>query len=259
MTSAQSDSQVALVTGAAGGIGEAVAVALAASGARVAAVDVDTDRLAEVRDQHDGVALHCYPGDVRDGDDIARVAARVEEELGPIDVLANVAGILRPGPAVGFADEDWSETFAVNATGVFNTSRAVAERMIERHRGCIITVASNAAVVPRMDMAAYGASKAAAISFTKALGLELAPHGIRCNVVAPGSTDTPMLTSLWNGDGDREATLSGAPSRFRVGIPLNRIAQPDHVAEAVAFLASQQAQHITMQSLCVDGGASLGA
>jgi 2,3-dihydro-2,3-dihydroxybenzoate dehydrogenase len=131
--------------------------------------------------------------------------------------------------------------------------------MRERRRGVIVTIASNAARVPRMDMAAYGASKAAAASYTKTLGLEMAQYGIRCNVISPGSTDTGMLHSLWEGPASRAATISGSLESYKLGIPLARIAEPEDIADAVLFLASDEARHITMQDLCVDGGAILGA
>lgn len=106
-------------------------------------------------------------------------------------------------------------------------------------------------------MAAYAASKAAAAMFTKCLGLELARSGVRCNVVAPGSTDTPMQRALWNGPDAEQRVIDGDPSTYRTGIPLGRIADPADIAETVAFLASDRARHITMQELYVDGGATL--
>jgi 2,3-dihydro-2,3-dihydroxybenzoate dehydrogenase len=106
-------------------------------------------------------------------------------------------------------------------------------------------------------MAAYGASKAASASFTRSLGLELAPHGIRCNVVCPGSTDTEMQRALWADDDGERRTIAGDPATFKAGIPLGRIAQPEDVAEAVRFLVSDRARHITMHDLYVDGGATL--
>jgi 2,3-dihydro-2,3-dihydroxybenzoate dehydrogenase len=130
--------------------------------------------------------------------------------------------------------------------------------MVPRGRGAVVTVASNAAATPRSGMAAYAASKAAAEMFTKSLGLEVARHGIRCNIVAPGSTDTPMLSSMWHDDSGPRATLAGNPEAFRVGIPLGKLAQPGDVAHAVAFLLSDQASHITLHTLTVDGGAALG-
>jgi 2,3-dihydro-2,3-dihydroxybenzoate dehydrogenase len=120
-------------------------------------------------------------------------------------------------------------------------------------------VASNAAGVPRAEMAAYAASKAAAAHFTRCLGLELAPRGIRCNVVAPGSTDTAMLRSMWAEGQGAQSTIDGSPQHYKIGIPLRKLAQPEEVAEAVLFLASNRASHITMQDLYVDGGAALRA
>lgn len=122
-----------------------------------------------------------------------------------------------------------------------------------------MTVASNAARTPRAEMAAYAASKAAASQLTKSLGIELAPHGIRCNVVAPGSTETPMLSSMWHDESGREATVRGRPEAYRLGIPLGRIAQPENISDAVLFLLSDEASHITLHDLTVDGGATLGA
>lgn len=251
----------ALVTGAGRGIGAAVARTLAAAGARVAVTDRDGDAAGAVAaalrgDGHDALALAL---DVTDRAAVDAVVDRIEREAGPIATLVNVAGTLRTGPVADCPDADWDAVFAVNATGVFLVSRAVARRMVPRGRGSIVTVGSNAAGVPRAGMAAYGASKAAAALFTKSLGLELGPCGIRCNVVAPGSTDTPMQRSLWTDGRGADAVVAGDPAAFRVGIPLGRIADPQDVADAVAFLCSERARHITMQDLYVDGGATLRA
>ncbi|GAA2614474.1 2,3-dihydro-2,3-dihydroxybenzoate dehydrogenase [Paractinoplanes durhamensis] len=248
-------SGIALVTGAGQGIGRAVAVGFAAEGYRVAALDRDAKGVERLAAEHDGITG--YVADVTDPKRIEEVVEFVERR-GPIEVLANVAGILRTGEVTGFSDQDWLDTFAVNAGGVFNASRAVARRMTGRGRGAIITVSSNAAGVPRAGMAAYAASKAAATMFTKSLGLELAPYGVRCNVVAPGSTDTPMQRQLWTEDGP-SAVIAGSPAAFRTGIPLGRIAEPEDIADAVLFLASSRARHITMHDLYVDGGATLRA
>ncbi|MCG5218709.1 2,3-dihydro-2,3-dihydroxybenzoate dehydrogenase [Streptosporangium sp. KLBMP 9127] len=249
--------RIAVVSGAAQGIGAAVCAVLAEAGAKIAALDVRGDPLLEVT--HSTPGAQAYVTDVRDGIAVRDTIARIEREIGPIDICVNVAGILRTGPVTSMSEEDWRDTFAVNAEGVFHLSRAVARRMASRHRGTIITVASNAAGVPRMGMAAYAASKAAAVMFTRCLGLELAPYGIRCNVVSPGSTDTDMLRKLSGGFGDTDAVINGVPEQYRVGIPLGRIASPLDVADAVAFLASDRARHITMHNLYVDGGATLCA
>ncbi|NUT54033.1 MAG: 2,3-dihydro-2,3-dihydroxybenzoate dehydrogenase [Saccharothrix sp.] len=252
--------RIALVTGAAGGIGAAVVEELAERGATVAAVDRDPVRLAETVDKAvaAGLAVAGFAADVTDHVGVEHVVDRVERELGPLDSLVNVAGVLRLGRALELSEDDWDGTLAVNASGVFHVSRAVVRRMLPRRRGAVVTVTSNAAGTARVDMAAYAASKAAAAMFTKCLGLEVAAHGIRCNVVAPGSTDTPMLTSMWHGPGGRVATVGGDPAAFRVGIPLGRVASPHDIADAVAFLLSDQARHITMHELTVDGGATLG-
>ncbi|MFJ3876982.1 2,3-dihydro-2,3-dihydroxybenzoate dehydrogenase [Streptomyces sp. NPDC090077] len=256
--------RVAFVTGAGRGIGEAVARTLYAQGASVVATDVDGAAVAAVAAALAGSAAAPPPGrflarplDVADPGAVRAAVAAAVAELGPVDVLVNVAGVLHTGPAAAVDDEAWARVFAVNSSGVFHTCREIAPAMAGRGRGSIVTVASDAAGVPRVGMAAYAASKAAATMFTKCLGLEYARSGVRCNVVAPGSTDTAMQRSLWEGDSVPQRVLEGDPGRYRNAVPLGRIADPADVADAVAFLASDEARHITMQQLYVDGGASM--
>jgi 2,3-dihydro-2,3-dihydroxybenzoate dehydrogenase len=253
--------KVALVTGAAGGIGAAVARALGHRGVLVAAVDRDADQLAEVvgKLSADGLTAESFPADVTDAAEVASLVDRVEARLGPVEFLVNAAGVLRLGEARQITDEDWATTFAVNTTGVFHMSRSVVNRMLPRSRGAIVTVASNAAGTPRAGMGAYCASKAASTMFTKCLGLEVARHGIRCNLVAPGSTDTPMLRSMWHDESGPKGTIDGRLDTYRVGIPLRKLGRPEDIADAVVFLLSDRAGHITMHELTVDGGAALGA
>ncbi|MFY1634929.1 2,3-dihydro-2,3-dihydroxybenzoate dehydrogenase [Solwaraspora sp. WMMB335] len=253
--------RVAVVTGAAGGIGRAVAQLLAGDGVAIAMVDQDGGGLAAAAaGLPDGTPHLTMRADVRDPALAEGAVARTEAELGPVDYLVTCAGILRTGPVIGLSDADWADTLTVNCTGVFTMARSVGRRMARRGEGSIVTVASNAARTARAGMAAYAASKAAVRAFTVCLGLELAPYGVRCNVVAPGSTDTPMLTALWkDADSARRKSLTGDPASFRVGIPLGRVAQPADVARAVRFLLSEEAAHITMHDLVIDGGAALGA
>ncbi|MER5442487.1 2,3-dihydro-2,3-dihydroxybenzoate dehydrogenase [Streptomyces sp. NPDC002790] len=255
--------RLALVTGAGRGIGEAVVAALAGRGARVLATDLDAEAVEKAvapyaEGQVVGRAL-----DVTDAAAVEALVADAEDTLGPLDIAVNVAGILRGSPVVDLTDEDWAACFGVNTNGVMHVSRAAARRMTGRGRGSIVTVASNAAGIPRHGMAAYAASKAATAMFTKCLGLEVAAHGVRCNNVCPGSTLTDMQRGMWEAapGGDVEAgarsVIEGDLAVHRTGIPLGRIADPEDVAEAVAFLASDRARHITMQDLYVDGGATL--
>ncbi|MCX4804047.1 2,3-dihydro-2,3-dihydroxybenzoate dehydrogenase [Streptomyces sp. NPDC058682] len=259
--------KVALVTGAGQGIGEAVVRTLFRLGATVAATDVSEKAVTALAAELDPEpqrapasgdgAVRAYALDVTDPAAVDRTVGRIGRELGPVDVLVNVAGVLRTAPVAELTDEDWAATFAVNVQGVFFTSRAVVPGMAARGCGSVVTVASNAAGIPRTGMAAYAASKAAAVMFTKCLGLEYARSGVRCNIVAPGSTDTPMQWGLWTDPQAPARVLDGDLASYRTGIPLGRIADPQDIADAVVFLASDQARHITMQDLYVDGGATL--
>ncbi|MFC8516115.1 2,3-dihydro-2,3-dihydroxybenzoate dehydrogenase [Streptomyces sp. NPDC057257] len=250
--------RLALVTGAGRGIGRAVAAALVDQGARVLATDVDPAGIETLA--ADRVTVRAL--DVTDAVAVESAVDEAERTLGPLDIVVNVAGVLRPGHVVDLTDEEWAATFAVNTDGVFHVSRAAARRMAERGHGSIVTVASNAAGVPRTGMAAYAASKAAAVMFTRCLGLELAASGVRCNTVSPGSTLTDMQRALWTADDDEAAArrvIEGDPAAYRTGIPLGRIADPSDIADAVVFLVSDRARHITMHDLYVDGGATLRA
>ncbi len=247
---------VTVISGAGGGIGAATARALARTGRVVAALDRDAEAVRETVEtlRAEGLKVEGHAVDVSDTGRVEDLFATLEHTAGPITELVNVAGVLRPGTVLETSDEDWAATFSTNATGVFVLSRAAARRMVPRGEGAIVTVSSNSGGVPRAGMAAYAASKAAASHFTRCLGLELAPHGIRCNIVSPGSTDTSMLAGLSAGD-----VIAGDPASFRTGIPLGRVALPSDVADSVLFLLSDRARHITMHDLYVDGGATLRA
>ncbi|MGP2442965.1 2,3-dihydro-2,3-dihydroxybenzoate dehydrogenase [Streptomyces sp. JW3] len=251
------DGRLALVTGAGRGIGAAVVTALVAEGARVVATDLAFDDPEAF-----GERVTAHTLDVTDAAAVEALVDSVESGTGPLDIAVNVAGILRDAPVTELSDEDWAAHFAVNTTGVFHVSRAVARRMTGRGRGSIVTVASNAGGIPRAGLAAYAASKAAAVMFTKCLGLEVARQGVRCNTVSPGSTMTDMQRALWT-EGEEEASarrvIEGDLASYRTGIPLGRIADPCDIADAVVFLACDRARHITMHDLYVDGGATLRA
>lgn len=253
----------ALVTGAAGGIGAAVCRRLADAGAPVALLDRDAEATEAAADalRARGATAVAVPGDVTDAAAVEKAVAAAEDALGPLRTLVNVAGVLHVAAVTEIDDADWRHCLDVNATGVMHACRAVGARFAQRGGGSVVTVASNAAGVPRTGMAAYAASKAAAVAVTRCLGLELAGHGVRANVVCPGSTDTGMLSAMGAmGDlpADHAALVRGSAETFKLGIPLGRVAAPEDVAEVVAFLASDAARHVTLQTVYVDGGASLG-
>ncbi|CAO3429835.1 2,3-dihydro-2,3-dihydroxybenzoate dehydrogenase [Azospirillum endophyticum] len=246
--------QAVWVTGANQGIGRAVADLFHERGATVIAFDRRWD--------DDARPYRRTTLDIADAAAVTLTCGALQQEGVRIDVLVNVAGILRMAAIEETSDDDWRDSFAVNVAGPFHLMRALAPAFKAQAGGAIVSVSSNAAHVPRIGMAAYGASKAALTSLTMTLGLELAPYGVRCNVVSPGSTDTPMQRALWS-DADCEAdgaarTIRGNPALHRLGIPLGKLAEPRDVAETVLFLASPAAGHITLADLLVDGGATLG-
>ncbi|MEV0374490.1 2,3-dihydro-2,3-dihydroxybenzoate dehydrogenase [Streptomyces sp. NPDC050636] len=251
--------RTALVTGAGRGTGEAVARLLAERGARVVAVDRDADGVAALEAAHGAARITARAVDITDRSAVDELVDEAERTVGPLDILVNVAGVLRAGSVVELTDQDWADTFAVNTTGVFQVCRAVARRMTARRSGSIITVGSNAAGVPRAGLAAYTASKAAATLFTKSLGLELARSGVRCNVVSPGSMSAPTQRQPWTEPDSRSRVVEGDLTACRVGIPHGRRTEAVDIAEAVGFLVSDRARHITMHDLYADGGAALHA
>jgi len=166
---------------------------------------------------------------------------------------------LRVGATDTLSFADWQACLNVNAGGAFNLFQQTLPRFRQQRAGAIVTVASNAAHAPRIGMSAYGASKAALRSLCLTVGLEMAPFGVRCNIVSPGSTDTAMQRSLWQTPGGEQEMIAGFPDQFKLGIPLGKIAQPQEIAATVLFLASDLASHVTLQDIVVDGGATLGA
>jgi 2,3-dihydro-2,3-dihydroxybenzoate dehydrogenase len=246
-----------LVTGAASGIGAALIQALLARQAHVMAWDRDAGKLQLLQEQENNARLLTAVVDVSDAKAVNSAVEQAERRLGSIDKLACVAGVLQMGNIVDLSDEQWLRTFAINTGGVFNVCRAVAPGMIARQHGAIVNVSSNAAGTPRPGMGAYAASKAAVSQLSRCLGLELAEHGIRVNVVSPGSTETDMQRAMWKQGSSRETVIEGSLAGYRLGIPLRKIASPQEVAESIMFLLSDRASHITLHDLRVDGGATL--
>ena len=239
------------VTGAGQGIGYQTALAFHQAGARVSGFDRRFDGAA--------YPFACYPLDVADAHQVETLCQRLLADCPRLDVLVNAAGILRIGATDELALEDWQACMAINAGGAFNLFQQTMPQFRQQRAGAIVTVASNAAHAPRMGMSAYGASKAALRSLCQTVGLELAPFGVRCNIVSPGSTDTAMQRSLWLTPEGEQQMIQGYPEQFKLGIPLGKIAQPTEVASTILFLASDYASHVVLQDIVVDGGATLGA
>lgn len=180
------------------------------------------------------------------------------ERHGRLDVLVNAAAVINTDPFVELASEGWDRVFAVNARGSFLVAQAAARRMIAQGEGgsVILFASIIGRSVVRPNNVAYCASKAAVIQAARCMALELAPHGIRVNTISPGSTGTEMLLDIQLG-GDPEAiddVIRGDASRWRLGIPLGRLATPEDIGATATFLASSAARHITGQELVVDGG-----
>lgn len=237
-----------VVTGAAGGIGSAVARRLADRGLNIVRSDLRGDREAGV--------VAC---DVTDRADIERLFDEVIARHGRVTHVVHAAGVLRTGRATELAVGAIELMVGVNVLGTINVLSAAARRMLEAgSAGSLVTVTSNAARLPRAGMATYAATKSASEQFTRSLGLELARHGIRANCVAPGSTYTPMLEEMWAGVDRSREVVAGSLDDFKPGIPLGRVGEADDVADLVEFLLSEDARHLTLQSVTVDGGAALG-
>lgn len=247
------DKNIVFITGAGKGIGKATVVKFLKEGFIVVATDkIFSDKIEDT-------SVRYYEMDVTDREAIERVVDNVEHEVGSIGILANIAGVFESMPIEQTSLSQWENIFNVNAAGVFNVTQIVTERMKKRNKGSVVVVSSNASKFPRKCMAAYAASKAAASMYVKCLALELAEYGIRCNIVAPGSTNTDMQKQLWNGAAVvPAAVLEGNLENYRLGIPLKKIAEPQEIAEAIYFIASEKAGHITMEELTVDGGATMG-
>src|SRR5262249_51116541 len=241
-----SPQKVALVTGAARGIGLATAKRFLAEGWRVALLDIDGDALAKavasLENPDNTLALHC---DVSDAAAVASAIAMVGKRFSRLDALINNAGIAVFTPGLETTEADWNRTLAVNLTGPFLCTKAAVPLMGEQGGGAIVNITSISAVRASTLRSAYGTSKAGLAHLTKQLAVELAGIGIRVNGVAPGPVDTAMAKAVHTAD---------IRADYHDAIPLNRYGLEEELAEAIFFLSSDRASYITGQILAVDGG-----
>lgn len=238
---------VALVTGGSRGIGAAIAARLAADGATVAINYAGNEAAAAAVVAEivaNGGAAHAFQADVRDSMQCSALVDSVVGTMGQLDILVNNAGITRDGLMLRMSDEDWNDVISTNLSGAFMMTKAVSRVMMKQRRGSIINVGSVIGLVGNAGQVNYAAAKAGLIGFTKSVAKELAPRGIRANLVAPGFIETDMTAKL------TETVRESA----RDAIALKRFGTTEEVAAVVSFLASEDASYITGQVIAVDGG-----
>ena len=248
--------KTALVTGAASGIGAAIADTFAHAGARVFVSDLDEAgaRATAGRIVHAGGAAEPLALDVRDEDACRRVAARVGQIAGPLDVLVNNAGIGHVGTLAGTDGADLDRLYAVNVRGVFNVTRAFLPEMVARRSGVVINMASIGGLVGLRDRVAYCMSKHAVVALTRCLALDHALDGIRVNCLCPGRVETPFVSQRLREYPDPEQAYREMCSSQ----PMGRMGRPEEIAAAALYLASDEAAFVTGAALSIDGGWSAG-
>ena len=240
--------KVAIVTGSRRGIGRAIALEMAKEGAKVVVSDIELKECEAVCDEirklgSDAIAVKC---DVTKKDEVDAMMERVIQKFGRIDIMVNNAGVYVAKPLDQTTEQDWDFVVDINLKGVFLCSSAAAKHMMKQKRGKIISTASIAGKVGFADSSAYCASKGGIISLTRELAMELAPHHINVNAVAPGVIDTNMTKGFMEDEKAKQGLL--------MGIPLGRIGKPEDIAKAVVFLASEDSDYVTGHTLVVDGG-----
>jgi len=244
------EGKVAIVTGAKGGIGEAIALQLASSGADVIITDIPSgsrrlDSVAE-KARRSGVRCVAITADITKKNDLDHLLGVVLNEFGSVDLLVNVAGVYISNPLLEFTEENWNLLFNVNLKGMFLMCQSVAKVMAQQESGNIINIASDSAVDVAEGDGPYGATKSGVVAVTKHLAKELGSSGIRVNAVAPGWVKTEMTEFVWK---DAEV-LKEAESQ----IPLGYMAEPNDIANVVLFLASGASRYITGQLVVANGG-----
>jgi NAD(P)-dependent dehydrogenase (short-subunit alcohol dehydrogenase family) len=241
----------AVITGAANGIGRATAEAFAVEGARIVATDIDADGLQLLHEDLDGKGAECVTvvGDVSDPGDARRMIEAAVEHYGRIDILVANAGVIPLGTIVEATPEDWDHVMSVDGRGMFLTCKYAIEAMLETGGGSIVCLSSISGLAGQSRQSTYGPAKFAASGLTMHLAVEWAEHGIRVNAVAPGTIRTEAVRRLPEQPGGAEYV-----EEIRKMHPMGRLGEPEEVARAIVFLASDDASFITGAILPVDGG-----
>ena len=238
--------KTALVTGASGGIGAAIAKALHGQGATVALSGTREDVLQALK-QDLGERAHVCVCDLSDAEAVAGLVAQAEDAMGQVDIVVNNAGLTRDNLAMRMKDEEWDQVLAVNLTAAFRLSRAALRGMMKRRWGRIVGITSVVGVTGNAGQANYAASKAGLIGMTKSLAQEIANRGVTVNCVAPGFITTAMTDAL--NEAQRDAILGR--------VPAGRLGEADEIASAVVYLASEEAAYVTGQTVHVNGGMAM--
>ncbi|MBR4170466.1 MAG: 3-oxoacyl-[Kiritimatiellae bacterium] len=238
--------KVAIVTGAARGIGQAIALKLAEGGANLAICDLNAEWLEETKAKVEALGVKALPlaVDVGDGEQVAATIDAVVKAFGSIDIMVNNAGITKDGLLIRMSEADWDAVLRVNLKGVFLFTKAVARIMMKQRSGAIVNIASVVGIMGNPGQANYTASKGGVIALTKTTAKELGSRGIRCNAVAPGFISSKMTDVL----------SQEVRDKYMEQIPLRNFGTQRDVANAVAFLASSEASYVTGQVLSVNGG-----
>ena len=234
--------KVAVVTGAAGGIGREISAALTAAGAHVAMLDLKGTEEASAETAGDTVAIPC---DVTDDASVATARELVTEAFGPADILVNNAAFLAPGPLESVPLTDWDRMLQVNLTGYLRCAQAFGTDMRSKGAGALIHIASIAATQPQPFSASYSPGKAGVAMMSRQLAYEWGPMGVRSNCVSPGLVRTPMSEAFYDPD---------TKARREAIVPMRRIGTTQDIADAVTFLASARASYVSGQNITVDGG-----
>ncbi|MGE5149189.1 MAG: 3-oxoacyl-[acyl-carrier-protein] reductase [Rhodospirillaceae bacterium] len=238
--------KTALVTGASGGIGGAIARALHKQGATVTLSGTRADALEQLRAAL-GERAHVVAAKMDDAADIERLAKEAEAAMGKIDILVNNAGITRDNISMRLKDEDWEKVLQVNLTGTFRLTRAVMRGMMRRRHGRVINITSIVGIIGNPGQANYAAAKAGLIGMSKSLAQELASRAITVNCLAPGFIATPMTDVLSD---DQKKVILGR-------VPAERLGTPEEIAAGVVYLASDEAAYVTGQTLHINGGMAM--
>ena len=247
--------RITLVTGGGGGIGRAISLALAAEGRAVAVADLREDAAAAVAEEVErasGTAL-AVALDVTDGDSVGAAVERVGAELGPVDILVNNAGWDELRPFLETDEAFWDRVIEINFKGCLRLTRRVLGGMVDRRFGRLVNIGSDAGRVGSSLESVYSGAKGGVIAFTKTIAREVAGAGVTANAVCPGPTRTPMLEGM-AASGEKAERLVASLER---AVPMRRLGEPEDVAAAVAFLASERAGYITGQTLSVSGGLTM--